>query len=134
MFSRKIKGFSIIELVIVLLIIGILSLALMPTLNSYKIKANRSDAIKSLMALQIAQEKYRLNNTTYGASPTAVGISTDSIDGYYTLAVSGNTATAYTLTATAKSGTEQTNDTGCTTLTVTYANSTATNTPTTCWN
>lgn len=125
------RGFSIIEVIIVLLIIALLTVVLMPAYNSYITKSRRSDGIKSLMAMQIAQEKYRLKNTDYASSPAAMSFSTDSIDGYYTMAVTANTASSYTITATA--GSEQAADTGCTTLTITYANNTATNTPTDCW-
>ncbi|PIZ04351.1 MAG: hypothetical protein COY58_04780 [Gammaproteobacteria bacterium CG_4_10_14_0_8_um_filter_38_16] len=128
---QKTEGFSLVELIIVLLVISILTLALTPAFKSYKIKANRSDGIKSLLALQIAQEKYRLNNTAYASSVAAAGLSTNSIDGYYTLAVSTSGASNYTLTATATG--DQTNDTGCTTLTITYATNTTNKTPTNCW-
>lgn len=127
------RGFSLMEIIIVLLIVALLTIVLMPAYNNYITKSRRSDGIKSLMAMQIAQEKYRLTNTDYASSPAALNLSTNSIDGYYTMAVTTNTTSTYAITATATSGGGQTADTGCTTLTITYANNTATNTPTACW-
>lgn len=131
--KRFSSGFSLVEILFVLVIIAILVIALTPVYRDYVLKSNRSDAVRSLLATQINEEKWRLNNTTYTAtianvSPT--GAST-SINGYYTLAVTSASASAYTLTATA-TGT-QTSDTGCTTMTLTYASGTTTTTPAVCW-
>lgn len=130
---EKTNGFSIIELLIVLIIIGILTAMLTPAYRSYVLKSNRGDAIKSLMALQIAQEKYRVNNTAYGTLAN-VWTGSSSIEGYYTMTVPSNTSTSYTLTATA-AGT-QTSDTSCTSFTLTYATNTMTQSSasnTNCW-
>lgn len=124
------KGFSIVEILIVLVILAILVIALTPAYQSYQIRSNRSDAIKSILAIQIAQEKYRITSTTYG-SLANVWSGTASYSGYYTMGVSGNTASAYVITAAALGA--QTSDTGCTTLTLTTANGTATKSPVSCW-
>jgi len=130
----KQKGFSVIEVLIVLVLIGILIQMLAPVLGSYIVRSNRSDAIKSLSAMQIAQEKWRLNSTSYGtlAQIWTTG-ATNSLSKLYDMTVTVNTTNAYTLVANAPAGYAQNADDSCTTMTITYANGTSTQTPTTCW-
>lgn len=133
---RKKSGFSLIEILIALVIIAILIVAISPAFNSYILRSNRSDAIKSLAAMQVAEEKWRVNNTSYtttiaNISPTGSGAS---IDSHYTLAIGSASASAYTLTATPTGS--QAGDTDCALFTLTYANGTTslTSSPlTTCW-
>lgn len=132
--NKKVDGFTLIEMMIVVAIVAILAAVAIPSyLDSLK-KSRRSDATTSLTRIQLAQEAYRLNHATYG-SITDLGIGTSSSDGYYTLSITGNNATAYTATATAVSGTSQGSDTGCTTITLTVSNggNTASNAPAACW-
>ncbi|OGT27497.1 MAG: hypothetical protein A2624_00245, partial [Gammaproteobacteria bacterium RIFCSPHIGHO2_01_FULL_42_8] len=126
--SYQQRGFSLVEILIALVILAVLTMMLMPAYRAYQLHADRSDAFKSLMALQIAQEKYRIENPTYAAL-ASIWTGSSSYDGHYTMAVSDNTASTYTLTATATG--EQINDTGCTVLTLSYLNGTVTKSPST---
>ena len=127
---KRYHGFTVVEILIVLILVAVLTILITPSFRYYIVRANRSDAIKSILAIQLAEEKYRLSNTTYGTL-AQVWSGTDSIDGLYTMSVSDNTATAYTITATAK--TAQSGDSECTTMTLVYANGSTTKTPSTCW-
>jgi len=94
-------GFTLVELIIVVAIISILASIAIPAYNGYVETSKRSDAQASLMALAIAQEKYRASNPTYTTVITDLnGVSSASESGYYTLAVTVASGATFTATAT----------------------------------
>jgi type IV pilus assembly protein PilE len=96
-------GFTLIELMITVAIIGILAAIAVPAYSKYVIQGKRSDAKAALLSAQLAQEKYRANNTTYATTLAAAGIAATSPGGYYTIDLSGTpTASAYKITAAPK--------------------------------
>ena len=99
---RKLQtGFTLVELIIVVAIISILASIAIPAYNGYVETSKRSDAQASLMALAIAQEKYRASNPTYTTVITDLnGVSSASESGYYTLAVTAASGATFTATAT----------------------------------
>ena len=101
------KGFTLVELMIVIAIIGILAAVGYPAYTSAVKKANRADGIDSLLSLASRMEEYYMNNDTYaGATINAAGTGTvgsnKTSDDLYTLSITSATAFAYTLTATPK--------------------------------
>ncbi|MDO9371048.1 MAG: type IV pilin protein [Gammaproteobacteria bacterium] len=131
--KRHVSGFTLIELMIVVAIVGILAAIAYPSYVDSVRKSRRADAITALYALQLAQEKWRANHTTYTSTLGGTGCGTATATGlcwtgadvtrpYYTIAITaGATATAFTATATASG--DQVNDKAngvtCTPLTIT---------------
>jgi type IV pilus assembly protein PilE len=110
----RIPGFTLIELMIVVAIIGILAAIAYPSYRDYVIKSQRSDAHEALTRIEMAQEKWRANNTAYTGTLSDLDVSATSAEGYWSLALSGATATGYTATATRING----NDPDCPTITL----------------
>ena len=120
------RGYTIIELMIVIVILGVLFAISIPTYRDYVLRSHRTDAHSALLNIASRQERFVAQNNTYATtaqlSPTSgLGLGTTaSPDGYYDMSVAacagGSIATCYVLTATATG--EQTNDTEC--LTITY--------------
>ncbi|MBF0118227.1 MAG: prepilin-type N-terminal cleavage/methylation domain-containing protein [Desulfobacterales bacterium] len=76
--KKDIKGFTLIELMIVVVIIGILSAIVAPNFRNYYMKAKRSEAPVNLKALKLAEEAYRGESGSYKtltASPSANPVS-----------------------------------------------------------
>jgi len=102
---KNMRGFTLIEVMIVVAIIAILASIAFPAYQESVRKGKRSDGQGALMGLASAMERYYTENNTYvGATLGSGGIfnSTVPVDGgapYYNLAISTATATAYTLTA-----------------------------------
>lgn len=125
------NGFTLIELMIAVFIVAVLAMIAVPTYQAHIRKSRRMDAITSLLHIQLLESRYRATNTTYGTL-AQLGAATSS--DYYDYTSSNIAATAYTITATAKTGTTQASDTdgatNCSSLTLNQNNS---KTPTACW-
>lgn len=107
--SKTQGGFTLIELMVTVVIIAILLSVAVPAYQDSIRTGRRADARNALMAAQLAQEKYRGNNSSYGTT-AQTGIGTTSEAGYYTIAVVSPTATSYTVTATPVTGKSQESD------------------------
>lgn len=104
----KVKGFTLIELMIVVVIIGILAAIAYPSYTQYLIKTNRIDAQAEMVKVAAILQKYRVLNSTYlkngGAALTLadLGISSnypDTAKPMYSLTLSNVSAGTWTLTA-----------------------------------
>ncbi|MBE9610441.1 prepilin-type N-terminal cleavage/methylation domain-containing protein [Chitinilyticum litopenaei] len=126
MTTRRHSGFTLIELMIVVAIIGILAAIALPLFGQYMNKARRSDATASISGIQQAQERWRANNVSYTSTFTDLGLSSTSNEGFYTFAITGTSGTGYTVTATAQG--KQLADTNCKTLILTVSGGNATKT------
>lgn len=108
-YRHKAAGFSLIELLTVLVIMATLLGLAMPAYNSYLQKTRRSDAKSALLQLAAAQERWFFQNNQYTSTLSDLGNAT-SPEGYYTITLAA-TASTYTLTATATG--KQSGDTDC---------------------
>jgi type IV pilus assembly protein PilE len=141
---RRQKGVTLIELMTVVVVISVLASIAIPSYRRYMLRAQRSDAMTSLLRVATAEEKFQLQYGSYATNLTATGASglglpaATSDRGYYSLTVV-TTATGFTATATPVSGGAQASDTTCASFTVTESgtkratNSGGTDKSTECW-
>lgn len=78
-------GFSLTELLIVMAIVSILASITLPSYSSYVYKSRRSDAIASLLQLQLAQEEWRATYGAYSIGLSELGWQSKSTDHFYEL-------------------------------------------------
>ena len=103
------KGFTLVELMIVLAVVAILVAMALPSFRDTIRKSRRSDAMNANLDIHLSQERWRANNIAY-ATLVELGLANPLIspDGYYSLTVPVNTATTYTILGTAQG--DQVND------------------------
>lgn len=87
------KGFTLIELMIVVAIIGILAAIAIPNFLNYQCKAKQSEAKANLGTIRSMQEAYFAEYDEYAATMAAIGFSAKGTS-RYTYTTSSNTPTA----------------------------------------
>jgi type IV pilus assembly protein PilE len=100
------KGFSLIELVMVITIVGILMAVAIPSYKSSTAKARRSDGQTALMDAMTREERYFTEHNTYTTNLATASAATTSQEGYYTIsaaACGAGISSCVKLTATAGS-------------------------------
>ena len=97
--KRDEKGFTLIELMIVIAIIGILAAIAIPQFSAYRMRAYNSAAQSDLRNCATAQEAYFVDEQTYGAHGNLTLNTSENV----TLTASGGTGT-YTIGAEHSSG------------------------------
>lgn len=130
------KGFSLIELLITIAIVGILAGVAYPSYTQHLLTSKRSEAKLALIEIANRQEMYYLDNHSYATNlKTQLGLNANPFiteNGYYSISSNSAKATVdFTLTATAISN--QVADADCAILSINQ-NLGKTATSSGCWN
>jgi type IV pilus assembly protein PilA len=75
------NGFTLMELLIVMAIVVILTLLAIPTVGSFRKSANKISAIKSIQAIQMAENMYQQNYPTAGYTCTLTALGGEASSG-----------------------------------------------------
>lgn len=118
---RPQSGFTLIELMIVVAILGILAAFAYPSYLEQIRKSKRSDAKIALQQIAQRQESHFVKNYSYATTLTALGYAANTISSpetEYEITISAATATSYTLIATPASSSGQIHDSECASFTL----------------
>lgn len=115
-------GYSLIELLVVVVIAAIIMSLGIPSYRAYTLRANRTDATTALLRIAAAQERFFLDEDSYTSDLADLGFDPAVTElGYYNLTVvpaAAGIAAGYTALAQAAAGGGQTEDTSCNTFSI----------------
>ena len=127
---KKCYGFTLLELMIAVAVVGILSSIAYPSYLTQVRKSRRASAQVELMNIAARQQQMLLDTRSYAATTTALNISpSDSVLKNYTLTITLGLAAVPTFTATAIPFGSQVADT-CSTLSIDQIGNKS---PASCW-
>lgn len=115
--TATIKGFTLIEVMIVVVIIGILSAIAYPNYSEYVRRGARADAMTLLLDAANKQEQFFVDNREYSNDLEAIGVPTATENGYFNVTLENVTNDTFRIVATAAAGPVQ-GDQQCPALTI----------------
>ena len=111
---RSAHGFTLIELVIAIGVVGILTAIAYPMYTSSMVKGRRSDAEAVLMDIAQREQQYLLDSRAYAPSVATLNPTIPtSVSSFYTIVIAANAAgspPSFTASATPLAGTAQAHD------------------------
>lgn len=119
---KHIRGISLIELMVVVVIVGILAAVAYPNYRAYVERSKRTEARAALLQIATNQERFYLNNNQYTTDMTQLGFSADPFttdSGAYVVDVTAANANAFSATATYQDGGDEAGK--CLTFSITAA-------------
>jgi len=133
--TRQHQGFTLVELMIVVVVVAILATIALPSYQEYVRRSRRAEAQALLNDAAARLERYRAQNGVYTTDVTKLRLpqGNKSENGYYELSITAPSNLQYELLATRKLA--QVSDAKCGDFTLTSAGvkSTTAGTPEACW-
>jgi type IV pilus assembly protein PilE len=111
------NGFSLVELMVAVAIVGILAAIAIPSYMAYTHKANRTDATRTMTLDAQGLERCYSQNFTYLTCATPAVGTTVSPQGYYNVTITIPNASSFTISA-APIAAPQLSDSACQTFTL----------------
>jgi type IV pilus assembly protein PilE len=129
-FRGKARGFTLLEVMIVVVIVAVLAAIALPSYSAHLRKSARAEAQSTLTDAASRQQQFLVDRRRYAASLTALGVAPSSdLAAKYTFAIAVADGPPPTFTLTAPAVGEQAKD-KCPTLTLDSAGNRA---PAECW-
>lgn len=110
---KSMLGFTLIELMIAVAIVGILSVIAYPSYERYVVRTNRAEAQQFMVEVASLQEQYLADARAYGTLAQLNAVTPSRVDAVYSVSVVPNNAAtppSFVVRAVPKSGSRQASD------------------------
>lgn len=97
---RKAAGFTLIELMIAVAVVGILAGVAYPSYRDYLIRSKISEAVANLSDMRVKMEQFFLDNRTYAGACVSGTVAPLPSGKYFSYTCTNLSGTTYTVTAT----------------------------------